>query len=350
MAARRNGGPTDLGLSVEGFLGPYLINERGCSDATVASYARTVTAYLLFVEGETGTDIDRLTLSCLTAKSVRAFLDGIEASGCSTSTRNQRLAALRSLSRYAARENACFVAECQRICGIHNKNTPKGEVDYLEADAMAALLAAPDRSTVAGRRAVAVLSTLYDTGARVQELIDLELKNIRLRDPRSATLTGKGNKTRTVTITSKTADLVLAHLADRGIDPRDQPYLSTRAFCPPGRSHYTRQGISRMANAALELARRANPDMVFPDSTHPHAFRASKAIHMLDAGVSIIALRDILGHESVSTTERYLRVRTDQKRRAVEEAYPSLAPAPDPNWREDSDLMSLLRKKCRGGK
>ena len=102
-------------------------------------------------------------------------------------------------------------------------------------DAMAALLAAPDRSTVAGRRAVAVLSTLYDTGARVQELIDLELKNIRLRDPRSATLTGKGNKTRTVTITSKTADLVLAHLADRGIDPRDQPYLSTRAFCPPGK-------------------------------------------------------------------------------------------------------------------
>ena len=338
--------PTDLALGVTGFLTSYLVAERGCSPATVASYARTVRSFLLHVESATGTAIERMSLSAFTTDAVTSFLDAVEASGCSASTRNQRLAALKSLARYAMREFPQFMLEGQRICSIRAKRVRKGEADYLEADAMRALLDAPDRTTPAGRREAALLSALYDTAARVQELIDLELRDLRLSDPRSATLTGKGRKTRVVPLTARTSDLLLAHLADRGIDPRDQPHLAARAFCPPGRSQYTRPGIAKMIARNLERARASNPGARFPESTHPHAFRASKAIHLLDAGVNLIAVRDLLGHASVSTTQVYLRVTTEQKRRAIEEAYPSLSPAPVPNWKEDGDLMAFLREMC----
>ena len=340
--------PTDLALGVTGFLTRYLVAERGCSAATVASYARTIRSFLSHVESTSGTELERMSLSSFTAEAVTAYLDGVEGSGCSSSTRNQRLAALKSLARYAMREFPQFMVEGQRICSIRTKRVPRGEADYLEADAMRALLDAPDRTTPAGRREAALMATLYDTAARVQELIDLELRDLRLSGLASATLTGKGSKTRVVPITSKTADLILSHLADRGVDQRDQPHLSTRVFCPPGRSWYTRPGIAKMIGRNLERARESNPDIWFPGSTHPHAFRASRAIHLLDSGVNLIAVRDLLGHVSVSTTQVYLRVTTEQKMRAVEGAYPSLAPAPIATWREDGDLMSFLRETCKG--
>jgi integrase len=144
-------------------------------------------------------------------------------------------------------------------------------------------------------------------------------------------------------------ELVAEHLEDVGVDPDAAPCLATHALRPPGRSQYTRQGVYAMVNRALALASKTHPDMALPDATHPHAFRASRAIHLLDDGASLIAVRDHLGHVSVSTTQRYLRVRLDQRRTAVERAYPEIAKAPEREWRSDSDLMDFLRRACRGG-
>ena len=341
--------PTDLAVSVTRFLTDYLVGERGCSRATVASYSHAVTSYLLHVEATTGVGPDRVALANFTADSVRSFLDAVEASGCCAATRNQRLAALKSLAQYAMRENATFLLEGQRICAIKSKKVPRGEVDYFEADQMRALLAAPDRSTSAGLREAAGMACLYDTGARVSELCGLRLRDLRLRAPATATLHGKGNKTRTVPISSATAGLVSEYLGDVGVDPDAAPHLATRALRPPSHSQYTRQGIYAMVNRALGSASKDRPDMALPDGTHPHAFRASKAIHLLDDGSSLIAVRDFLGHASVSTTQRYLRVRLEQRKTAVERAWPEISKAPDREWRSDSDLMKFLRDKCRGG-
>jgi len=341
--------PTDLAVSVTRFLTDYLVGERGCSQATVVSYSYAVTSYLLHVESTTGVGPDRVALADFTADSVRSFLDAVEESGCCASTRNQRLQALKSLAQYAMRENATFLLEGQRICAIRSKKVPRGEVDYLEADQMRAVLSAPDRSTSAGLREAAVMSCLYDTGARVSELCGLRLRDLRLRGPASATLHGKGNKTRTVLVSSATADLVLEYLGDIGVDPDAAPYLPTRALRPPGRSQYTRQGVYSMVNRAIRLAAKAHPDMALPTETHPHAFRASRAIHLIDDGNSLISVRDFLGHASVSTTQRYLRVRLEQRRESVERAYPEISKAPEREWKSDSDLMRFLRDKCRGG-
>ena len=342
--------PTDLAVSVTRFLTDYLVGERGCSDATVESYSYAVTNYLLHVEATTGVGPDRVRLADFTADSARSFLDAVEASGCCTSTRNQRLAALKSLAQYAMRENAHFILEGQRVCAIKSKKVPKGEIDYFEADQMRELLAAPDRSTSAGLREAAAMSLLYDTGARVSELCGLRLKDLRLSGSPTATLHGKGNKTRTVPISSATADLMLEYLEDIGVDPCAGPYLMTHALRPPKRSGYTRQGIYAMVNRMLRLAAGQHPDIALPAETHPHAFRASKAIHLLDDGSSLIAVRDFLGHVSVSTTQRYLRVRLEQRRSVVEQAYPEISKAPEDEWRTDSELMKFLRGKCRAGR
>ena len=274
MAAARRGGPTDLAACTTRFLTSYLIDECGRSRLTCANYAHTLSALYRHVSGESGTAVERLALADLTAARVRSYLDSFEASGCCASTRNLRLAAVKSFVRYAIRDNAAFMLEGERILAIGAKTVPKGQPDYLEEDAMRALLAAPDRSRPAGRRAAAVMATLYDSGARISELLNLELRDLRLTGGDcTARLLGKGNKVRTVPLTDETARLVLAHVADRGIDARDQPHLAVRAFCPPGRSCYTRPGVAKMITRSLERAREDNPGIPFPASTHPHAFR-----------------------------------------------------------------------------
>jgi len=335
-------------VSVTRFLTDYLVGERGCSPRTVSGYASTIGAYLDHVEGSTGTSLERIGLEGLSAAHVRSYLDSVEASGCRASTRNLRLAALKSLARYAMRENPSFLFEGERILAIRAKRVPRGEPDYLGAEEMRALLAAPDRTTVVGRREAALMSVLYETGARVSELIGLELRDLRLSGPRSATLRGKGGKTRVVPLSEAAAELVLAHLADRGVDPRDQPFLSERAFCPPGRSAYSRAGVAKMVRRNLSRARESHPELALPDTTHPHAFRASRAIHLIDSGIDIVRVRDFLGHASVTTTEIYLRATTEQKLRAIERACPGLTPETRPEMREDMDLRAFLRERCRG--
>lgn len=346
--ARATKAPTGFARCVTGFLTTYMVGERGLSRRTVCSYARTVAAFVRHVEGATGVGAERIGFGEFTAEAVLGFLDSLEACGCGPSTRNQRLAALKSLAGYAMRECPEFMLEGQRICALRTKRCPAREVDYLEQDALAALLAAPGASTPAARRETAVMCALYDTGARVQELIDLELRDLRLDPPCSATLTGEGNKTRTVPLMAKTASIVEAHLADRGVDPREQAFSHVRAFCPPGRSAYTRPGIAKMLSRNLERARESNPGVRFPQSVHPHALRASKAIHLLDAGVNIVAIRDLLGHASVSTTQVYLRVNTRQKLEAVERLSADIVPGTVPDWRLDADLMSFLRSLSKG--
>lgn len=348
MGAPKRRGPTDLAESATRFLTAHLLDERGCSRLTVASYARTLAALFEHVSRSSGAPVDRLALADITAEGVRGYLDSVEASGCCTSTRNLRLASVKSFARYALRDHPAFMLEGERILAIRAKRVPRGQPDYLEAEGMKALLAAPDQLTATGRREAALMATLYDTGARISELLGLELRDLRLSGGDcSARLLGKGGKVRSVPIGASTARLVIAHIADRGIDLRDQPSLCTAAFCPPGRSRYTRPGVAKMINRNLQRAREAHPEIPLPDSTHPHAFRASRAIHLLDSGVDVIRVRDFLGHASIQTTEIYLRVTTEQTREAVRAAYPALVEAIEPGLRADRDLVEFLRGICR---
>lgn len=336
---------TDFARCISRFLINHLSGERNLSAQTVRSYSFALKLYVEHLDASDGIKPEHITLADVTAKGVRGFLMAMDArSSISPNTYNQRLSALKTFVRFAMLENPAFILEGQRILSIPSKRAEAHEIDYLEMDAMRALLAAPDQSTAGGRRDLAIMALLYDSGARVQELIDLKVKDVRLEKPEVVTLFGKGGKMRTVPIMEKTARIVESYMHDRGFFGQGS-CGGLRLFNSPNRSQFTRPGISKMLKRNLSKAKELNPDILFPKDIHPHALRASKAIHLLESGVNIIIIRDFLGHVSVSTTQQYLRVNNEAKRKAISDAYPALGEA-SPTWREDYDLMELLKRMC----
>ena len=170
------------------------------------------------------------------------------------------------------------------------------------------------------------------------------MKDVRLVKPETVTLLGKGNKNRAVPIMTETAKIVKSYMLDRGFieqSGNSESFL----FNSANRAQFTRPGITKILKRYLQAAKAANPELLFPADIHPHALRASKAIHLLESGVNIIAIRDFLGHVSVSTTQVYLQVNSQVKRDAIAQAYPSLV-EPVPDWRSNSDLMTMLKNLC----
>lgn len=338
-------GSTDFGRCAYGFLVTYLSGERNLSPLTIKSYGLTLKLFIGYINEVVGIAPERIELRDITVDRVKACLDNMEAiNNISPTTRNQRLAALKTFTRYALREYPAFLMEGQRILALSSKRCPTSEINYLEKDAMKALLATPDQNVVRGRRDLAILALLYDSGARVQEVIDLLIKDIRLIKPATVTLTGKGGKTRTVPIMDETVEILKSYFIDRGVG-KQEVYGNLHIFSSPNRSRFTRPGISKILKKHFSTAKDNNPTISFPTNIHPHALRASKAIHLLEAGVNIIIIRDFLGHVSVSTTQMYLRVNNEIKKEAIMRAYPALG-APVPAWDKDNDLMSFLKEIC----
>ncbi|WP_373657479.1 tyrosine-type recombinase/integrase [Sporomusa acidovorans] len=201
----------------------------------------------------------------------------------------------------------------------------------------------PDSSTKNGFRDLVLLSVLYDTAARVDELINLKVKDVRLM-PAIITLHGKGSKVRQVPIMSNTKSLLASYMDTRkicsGISDTEN-FLFVNQKC----QKLSRWGISYIINKYVEQAKTDIAFTVrFPVT--PHIFRHSKAMHLLQSGVNLIYIRDFLGHSECSTTEIYARADSEMKRKAIENAFPDLVPDGLPKWEEDGDLMKWLNSLC----
>jgi len=337
--------PTDFARCVTRFLTSHLPGERNLSPQTIKSYSFAIRMFIGYLDSSVGIRPERIELKDITADNIMKFLASMgEADTISPKTHNQRLSALKTFVRYAILEYPAFIQTGQRILAIPSKRSPAHEIVYLEKDAMKALLKAPDQKNVRGRRDLAIIAMLYDTGARIEELIGLKVKDVRLAKPETVTLLGKGRKMRTVPIMSETAKIVESYMRDRGF--LEQAACSDLyLFNSTNRAQFTRPGIAKILKRYFTAAKNSNLSAQFPQDIHPHALRASKAIHLLESGVNIIAIRDFLGHASVSTTQVYLRVNNQAKRDAIAQAYPSLAETV-PAWQENVDLMALLKALC----
>jgi site-specific recombinase XerD len=206
---------TDFAVFLRRFLTAHLAGLRGCSPNTVASYRDTFKLLIVFFRDDRSIPPEKLALDCIDATAITGFLDWLEASRHnSVSTRNQRLAAISSFYRWMQSQDPARMACCQDILAIPAKKQAQPGVNHLSVEQTRRLLAQPDRSTRRGRRDATLLATLYDTAARVQELADLTVRDIRLETPTMAALTGKGDKTRHVPLGDNTAALLNAYLAE----------------------------------------------------------------------------------------------------------------------------------------
>lgn len=200
---------TDFALALRRFLTAHLAGMRGNSPNTIASYRDAFKLLIIFFRDTRSVPPDKLTLERIDADAISTFLDWLEDSRHNTvSTRNQRLAAISSFYRWLQSQDPTLLACCQDILAIRAKKHAHPGVNHLTLEQTRSLLAAPDRSTRQGRRDAVLLATLYDTGARAQELADLVVRDIRLQAPPIATLTGKGRKTRHVPLVGNTVALL----------------------------------------------------------------------------------------------------------------------------------------------
>lgn len=334
--------PTDFSKYITDFFMKYLTNERGVSKNTISSYRDTFILLSLFMEEKKHIKLSKLMLSDIKQRVIIEFLDWLqEDRKNSASTRNQRLAVIRSFFSYIQYVNPELMHECHKIMSIKLKKASQKAINYLAIEGIKLLLNQPDITTQKGRRDLALLSLMYDTGARVQEIIDLTANSCRLTKPYILHIIGKGNKARIVPLMEEQIKILKSYMIENKlIESYSGEYL---LFCNSRKQKFTRAGITNIFLKYVEMARTVSPELI-PQKLSCHSLRHSKAMHLLQAGVNLVYIRDILGHVSVQTTEIYARADTKLKREALEKAYVSVQPSEVTTaiWMDDHDLKSWL--------
>tara|TARA_R110002033_G_scaffold91473_3_gene141044 strand:+ start:2525 stop:3556 length:1032 start_codon:yes stop_codon:yes gene_type:complete len=335
---------TDFAKYLTRFFTEYLVGERGASSHTIRSYSDTFTLVLTYMDKVKGKVANRLTLNHFNRETVLGFLDWLQKNRkCSNSTRNQRLAALHSFFRYMQYEDVKRLGQWQEILSIKVKRQQKrSTVNYLTVDGIKFLLEQIPVNTKAGRRNLALLALLYDSGARVQELINLTPSSLHLEKPCYVTLLGKGSKKRIVPLQNEQVNLLSSYIKENRLD--NLAYNQRSLFTNNRGEKLTNSGVTYILNLYVKNARILRPDLM-PEKMSPHSLRHSKAMHLLQSGVNLVYIRDILGHVSIQTTEVYARADSKQKREALEAAYVNIIPAQvnEGIWEKDSKLKEWLK-------
>lgn len=332
--------PTTFSIHVTTFLTHYLAAQRNVSPNTIKAYRDVFALLLRFCRDVRGIALERLQLEQIDVPLVEAFLDYLEKERhCAPRTRNHRLSALHAFFRYVQSEEPDRMLQCQKILAIPLRRHTRTNVGYLSKENLAAILTQPDLRSREGRRDAVLLSVLYDTGARVQELIDLSVGDVRLDPPEQVRLMGKGRKMRTVPLMERTTQLLRDHMEENGLNRTEQfdkPLFGNRRG-----ERLSRSGVRYILQKYVRKARSTHPGL--NRGVSPHTLRHTKGMHLLQSGVSLDIVRDLLGHVDTKTTQIYARANLEMKRRALEKISD---PSPVPkiaSWQQDENLLEWLQ-------
>ena len=333
--------PTDFAYMTTRYLSQYLPGQCNASPNTIFAYRDMFKLLICYAEKERHIVPEKLTLSMIDKAFVVDFLAWLETSrGSSIATRNHRLAALHAFFRFLQREKPEMMLQCQQVLGIRVKKAPKPAVNYLEVNAMKQLLSVPDTTEKYGFRDAVLLGLLYDTGARVSEVIELRPMDLRLKPPAIVTITGKGRKLRQCPISPTLAENLKDYLELWRLNATEK--AAAPLFMNHRDERLSRAGVTYVLKKYADRVQQQNPART-PLSVSPHTLRHSKAMHLLEAGVNLVYIRDHLGHAQISTTEIYARANPEVKRAALAKVagvLPQQVKAP--SWVANDDLMNYL--------
>jgi site-specific recombinase XerD len=323
-----------LALYLKRFFSHYLPLQKGLSPQSLAAYRDSVKLLLCYCADQLKVSVDALEVESLSSERVSDFLDHLEDKrGSCIATRNARLAAIRTLFAFIAREAPELIAQCQAIRALPIKRTTPSPVTYLEEPEMQAVLGSVDLSERTGVRDQALLLLLYNTGARVSEIVALTDEDLHLHGASAQVqLHGKGGKTRSCPLWPETVEAVEAYLLQR--QPRDP--RTRQLFLNTNGAPITRFGIRYITR---QYGTRALPKGT-TKALNPHVIRHTTAMHLLHAGNDITLISYWLGHADINTTHQYVEIDMAMKRRMLERApAPSVAyPLP---WQQPQILQWL---------
>jgi len=300
------------------FFVSHLANERGASQNTVAAYSDSLRLLIKHLCEKHNKQPEELGMDMLGQEATLEFLDHLEhGRNNGRSTRNQRLAAIKSFLRFAARENPESMLQNERIQAIRAKKTDHKPPPSLSLEQVHAILDTIDTTHLIGHRDKALIQLLYNTGARVQEIADLRIKDLRFESPATATLTGKGRKTRTIPLWNETVQLIQAYLQAR----EHAGIHSEHLFLNNKGQPITRFGIGRRVELHGKNAAGKCPELKDMKLT-PHVFRHITALHLIETGSDITIVKEWLGHADLKTTSQYIEVGVARKQEALEKLPP----------------------------
>lgn len=331
----------DLSKYLDTYFNNYLPIQKNLSKHTISSYKYTFNGFLQFCVNIKNINIKDLCLDTFNKDIVLEFLDYLEnTKNNSISTRNNRLQNICSFLKFVYPSETTRVLQFQNIFDIPLKKDVEKTMEYMSVDILKTLLKQPKLDTVNGRRDLTLLATLYDTGARVSELINLKVRNIKFDDfTTTVKLFGKGSKVRIVPILGNTSDLLKRYINEHNLTTKYDDFL----FVSKLRKPLTEPGIKYIIEKYRSLAAKKNP--LVPNNIFPHMFRYSKAMHLLESGVNYIYIRDFLGHSDIKTTEIYAKISVEQKKKALSKAYNENIPiSEETSWNKDKDLLNYLMK------
>lgn len=333
---------------VRDFLTVYLPGQKAVSPNTIKSYRESLNLLLNYICGRSGVNLGDLSFEHLDRETVEDFLDYLEKERrCVVPTRNHRLACIRSFIKYAGARDVGVQAYANDLCTIPLKKDARSTViSFFSEAALKTILEQPDARKKKELRNLFFMILMYDTGARNQELLDLQLSSIHFEEKAPyVVISGKGMKTRLVPVMQKTVEHFKKYAAafHSGHDSDEYLFYTERkgkkfAMSPDN----TERFIKKYGIAAHNI----NPEV--PEALHPHLFRHSRSMHLYRSGMPMVLLAEWLGHAQITTTLAfYANANTEMKKEAIEKATSKLNPLLSDEttcleWEDDEALIRQL--------
>jgi site-specific recombinase XerD len=329
---------TTLALALKGFFLDYVPRQRALSPHTLQSYRDSLKLLLQFTAGKKG-DPSQLTVEHLSVDKVTAFLQSLETGRSNQiSTRNVRLSAIHSFFRYLGGHYPEHLEQAQRILSVPFKRAGTREIEHLDFEEIQAVLKAVVFDVGNGCRDLTLLSLMFNTGARVSEVVGLQTDDLRLTAPCSVLLRGKGRKESTCPIWPETARLLQQLIQQHGLPPSQSAPL----FLNDRGGRLTRFGVRLILKKYVKKAASRQASLK-QKRIHPHSIRHSTATYLLRSGVDLSTIAHWLGHVSVNTTNKYLSIDLEAKREALAKAKPLLKGGRrSAKWHQDRSLIAWL--------
>jgi len=331
--------PNKLAFRLREYFTDHLPRVRGASVHTIHSYRDSLLLLLRFLASQRKRRVHELDLSDIEPDHIIAFLTHLEESRSnSVTTRNVRLAAIHAFFRYVGTYHPDHLDRVQRILGIPFKRARQRVIEYLDRSEIDAILSRIDPSGRHGRRDYALLATMFNTGARVQEIVDLQIRDLQLIRPFQIRLFGKGRKERFCPLWPQTAHVLRDYCEEHHLDLRSDAQVFRNHRGEP----LTRFGIRYILAKRLDDAR-GDMGTLQRKRLHPHSMRHTTAVALLTSGVDITTISQWLGHSSPNTTNRYATIDLAMKRRAIARVKP-VTPLGRPPWRRNQSVLAWLEQ------
>ena len=307
---------------LEEFFTEHLPHVKGLQENSIIAYQYAFRLLFQYLEETKGLTHEKVTFDDLGGKTIEEFLFYLEQErGCSVRTRNLRRAAIVAFAKFASKKAfSVSLPFYNEAVNLPKKRVPKNpDFKHFTKEEIAIILQLPNTSRAVGQRNVTILSLLYASGARAQELCDITLGSITLGSPTKIRLTGKGSKTRMITIPDTCTAIIKEYLRSRNLELDSQDTKNRHLFSSQTNEHMSISCVEEVVKKYVQQAKSEYPHLFKENSYTPHSFRHSIAVHMLEAGESLFAIKAFLGHSSIVSTAIYAQVTPELANRYLDE-------------------------------